>query len=520
MGYPIGEAKACGGDALMRADAFAAAGGFCAGLIAGEEPELCVRLRAQGWKIWRLDAEMTLHDAAISRFSQWWRRSLRAGHAYAEGAYLHGRAPERHWLRESRRAWVWGLGIPVATLLACLALGSWGLLLLLVYPLQVVRLARRGGRSARQNWLQAVFLVLGKFPEMLGQLRFLQQRFVAGTPALIEYKQEGPWMLGTIVKKRVHPATGLLVAGVEQQVPVDGSDCPAMAATERLCAAHEVGPGRGALATAGRGLHRRGAVALHQQMLGSTPAPGGGGLALRGGGRAVSGPVAAGTDSQPGSVRAVQLFPGCRLVLDRPIWFKREGELVLNLFRNDLRVASLAFTLCRSQGELCLFIGAVQGIHKGVDSATSLAIYRDLTKDFEGLRPRSLLLEALKCLARTLCVVHLYAVRDACRHHRHAYFGHDKGEDLVANYDAIWQEHGAIASERADFFALPMAPAQRANEDIPSKKRAMYRRRQVLLEDVFARLQAALAGNGHNLGLQEKQGMHLTKGHRRGASRR
>lgn len=198
--------------------------------------------------------------------------------------------------------------------------------------------------------------------------------------------------------------------------------------------------------------------------------------------------------------------PGCRLVLDRPIWFKREGELVLNLFQSDLRVASLAFSLCRSQGEVCLFIGAVQGIHKGIDSETSLAIYRDLTKDFEGLRPRSLLLEGLKCLARTLGVAHLYAVSDACRHHRHTYFGSDKGQDLAANYDVIWLEHGAIASHHADFFALPLAAAQRAEQDIPAKKRAMYRRRQALLDNVFARLQAALPGSGHNLGLQGKQG--------------
>lgn len=185
---PIGEAKACGGDALMRVDAFVAVGGFRPDLIAGEEPELCVRLRANGWKVWRLDAEMTLHDAAMTRFSQWWRRSLRAGHAYAEGAYLHGRAPERHWLRESRRAWLWGLGIPVATVAACLLLGGWGLLLLLIYPLQAIRLARRGGKSTRENWLQAVFLVLGKFPEMLGQLKFLWHRFATGKSALIEYK--------------------------------------------------------------------------------------------------------------------------------------------------------------------------------------------------------------------------------------------------------------------------------------------------------------------------------------------
>lgn len=185
---PVGQAKACGGDALMRADAFVQVNGYRADLIAGEEPELCVRLRAQGWKVWRLDAEMTLHDAAMTRFSQWWRRSLRGGYAFAEGAFLHGAAPERHWLRESRRAWVWGLGIPLATLLACTLFGWGGLLLLLVYPLQVLRLMRRGRGSLQQNGLQAGFLVLGKFPEMCGQVKFLLKRFGVGKSVLIEYK--------------------------------------------------------------------------------------------------------------------------------------------------------------------------------------------------------------------------------------------------------------------------------------------------------------------------------------------
>ncbi|WP_194788849.1 glycosyltransferase family 2 protein [Pseudomonas sp. UFMG81] len=185
---PVGEARACGGDALMRADAFSAVGGFRAGLIAGEEPELCVRLRAHGWKIWRLAQEMTLHDAAMTRFSQWWRRSLRAGYAFAEGAALHGAPPERHWRRESQRAWLWGLGVPLAVVAACALLGGWGLLLLLLYPLQAMRLARRGERSARENWLQATFLVLGKFPEMFGQLRYLLNKLSTGKTVLIEYK--------------------------------------------------------------------------------------------------------------------------------------------------------------------------------------------------------------------------------------------------------------------------------------------------------------------------------------------
>ena len=185
---PVGEAKACGGDALMRADAFAAASGYRADLIAGEEPELCVRLRASGWKVWRLGEEMTLHDAAMTRFKQWWQRSMRGGYAFAEGAFLHGAAPEQHWLRESRRAWFWGLGIPLAAVVASLILGWFGLLLLLIYPVQVMRLARRGDGSPRENWLLAFFLVLGKFPEMVGQVKFLLSRIVGGKTALIEYK--------------------------------------------------------------------------------------------------------------------------------------------------------------------------------------------------------------------------------------------------------------------------------------------------------------------------------------------
>lgn len=185
---------------------------------------------------------------------------------------------------------------------------------------------------------------------------------------------------------------------------------------------------------------------------------------------------------------------GCSLVLDRPIWFMREGELVLNLFQGDLRIASIAFTLCRTDAELCIFIGAVQGIHKGVESDRSLDIYRDLTKDFEGLRPRSLLIEAIKCIARHVGVEKIYAVGDGYRHHRHPYFGTKKAQDLAANYDVIWLEHGAFPSAREDFFEIPMALSKKALDDIPSKKRAMYRRRYELLDGVFTSINGALRG--------------------------
>ena len=95
---PVGKARACGGDALFRYVPLLNVGGFRDDLIAGEEPELCLRLQRTGGEIWRIDAEMTLHDAALTRFGQWWRRMVRSGHAFAEGAALHGGAAEHHWV--------------------------------------------------------------------------------------------------------------------------------------------------------------------------------------------------------------------------------------------------------------------------------------------------------------------------------------------------------------------------------------------------------------------------------------
>lgn len=184
---PIGQAKACGGDALMRLDAIEAAGLYNPNLIAGEEPELCVRLRARGWEIWRLDAEMTLHDADMHRFGQWWTRARRAGHAWAEGAAMHGAAPERHSVPGLIRALAWGLALPVAILVAALLIHPAALLLALIYPLQILRLARRSD-FGRDAWETAIFMTIGKFPETQGALGYALGRLRRRPARLIEYK--------------------------------------------------------------------------------------------------------------------------------------------------------------------------------------------------------------------------------------------------------------------------------------------------------------------------------------------
>jgi GT2 family glycosyltransferase len=183
---PIGDADACGGDAMMRVEALADVSGFDPSLIAGEEPELCIRLRAAGWRIRRLDHEMTLHDANITRFSQWWTRALRAGHAYAEVGAMHA---EPQHAAKLLKTLVWAFLVPVTSL----GLGGFtnglSLALLLLYPLNVARIALRLRRDGEARpWTVATFLMLSKFPEAVGRLRYQAGRFTGRRSKLIEYK--------------------------------------------------------------------------------------------------------------------------------------------------------------------------------------------------------------------------------------------------------------------------------------------------------------------------------------------
>jgi GT2 family glycosyltransferase len=189
---PEGDVAACGGIFLARAAAFAEAGGFDETVVAGEEPELCLRLRRKGWRVRRVGAEMALHDAAMLRFAQWWSRSVRAGHAYAQGAALHARGRERFCLRENLSIALWAGLWPLAALALAPPTQGASLLLLAAYPLQVARIARRHAGWSRPRgdaWLYAAFCVLGKWPQHLGQWRYLRSHLRGRAPALIEHKR-------------------------------------------------------------------------------------------------------------------------------------------------------------------------------------------------------------------------------------------------------------------------------------------------------------------------------------------
>lgn len=185
---PVGEVRACGGDAMMRIAAVQAVDGYREALIAGEEPELCVRLRAAGWRIWRLPNEMTWHDAAMTRFAQWSRRAMRSGYAFAQGAMLHGGRPERHWFWESIRAWIWGIWLPFLCIAVSFVYTPWGSLIWMIFPLQVLRQMLRIDGSLHQRFTLSLFQLLSRFPESWGQIKFLVDSVSGSRRRLIEYK--------------------------------------------------------------------------------------------------------------------------------------------------------------------------------------------------------------------------------------------------------------------------------------------------------------------------------------------
>jgi GT2 family glycosyltransferase len=195
---PVGAAAACGGDALIRTSAFLEVGGYDPALIAGEEPEMCLRLRLLGWTIERIDAEMTLHDAELMHAWQWWKRNVRSGHAYAQGQAMHGGPPAQYRRQEVRSIKFWTVWPTLTAAILVIGitvlwprwwwLGCTPLLLYLALTIKIARQRLARGESAGDALLYGTALVLGKFPQHLGLRTFRKSMRTGRRSPIIEYK--------------------------------------------------------------------------------------------------------------------------------------------------------------------------------------------------------------------------------------------------------------------------------------------------------------------------------------------
>lgn len=194
--YAPGFTEFCGGDVLMSRRALVETGGFDERLIAGEEPELCRRMRGLGYSILHIDHPMTLHDLGIKSWSQYWRRAKRAGHAYAEVSERFRQSNDPFWNSERRRNLVQGC-FWIGTFAAAAIAGiRFGLLPIALWALMVVSLSIRSAWKARWKraewWVCALYGFhshLQQIPILVGQLEYILSKVQGKTRELIEYKE-------------------------------------------------------------------------------------------------------------------------------------------------------------------------------------------------------------------------------------------------------------------------------------------------------------------------------------------
>ncbi|MEH3123044.1 MAG: glycosyltransferase [Sphingomonas phyllosphaerae] len=188
---PVGQADASGGDALVRVRAFAEVGGFADDQVAHEEPEMCGRLRAAGWTIWRLDVPMTAHDANITRLGQFYRRSRRAGLGISQCLDRGGAGRDPQGAAIVRRALIWGVALPVA-IIASLAIDArLAAVMAAAYPAQLLR---QTARNRRQGWTGgeavrvAALGIVSKFAEAHGVVEYWMARLTGRRHRPVTYK--------------------------------------------------------------------------------------------------------------------------------------------------------------------------------------------------------------------------------------------------------------------------------------------------------------------------------------------
>ncbi len=198
---PVGLVRACGGDVLFRLAALQQVGGYSDDLIAGEEPDLCLRLGLQGWKVRRIDGEMTLHDADMHTAHQQWLRARRAGHAYAEHVSRHGANAFPDWRRALRSIILWGGVLPAIFVIAALValIGPNGkaalvaLAIAFLFYMQIGRISvrkLRSGAPAKFSFFYGFWTTLGKIAQFGGALHYHVKRWCGGPNQLIEYKRD------------------------------------------------------------------------------------------------------------------------------------------------------------------------------------------------------------------------------------------------------------------------------------------------------------------------------------------
>ena len=166
---------------------------------------------------------------------------------------------------------------------------------------------------------------------------------------------------------------------------------------------------------------------------------------------------------------------------------RKEGLLSLMMYYHRAELYQTIFWFQRDKdGKLALYIGAMQG----PNTADATEIIKETTKLAQRYRTKNLILYQTRALSRALGVEKIYAVSNE------GYYANNhvrRDRKLKTDFGAFWQEADGFLTEDSRFYELPLVEHRKSTEEIPTRKRAVYRRRFEFLDDVDEQIAANVA---------------------------
>ncbi|WP_314763526.1 VirK/YbjX family protein [uncultured Selenomonas sp.] len=161
---------------------------------------------------------------------------------------------------------------------------------------------------------------------------------------------------------------------------------------------------------------------------------------------------------------------------------RKEGLLSVMLRLGESALYQIIFWINQApNGEMAMWIGAMQG--PNMENAKD--VVKQVTKACHAYRTKNLILYMAQAVARPLQLKHIYAVSNE------GYYANNhirRDRKLKTDFGAFWEEAGGHVTEDSRFYELPLVETRKTMEEVPTRKRAVYRRRFAFLDDVDAQI--------------------------------
>ena len=165
---------------------------------------------------------------------------------------------------------------------------------------------------------------------------------------------------------------------------------------------------------------------------------------------------------------------------------RKEGLLSLELNVDRTHIYQIMFWAGYNKaGEAALWIGAMQG--PNMENARD--VVKKMTKVCHGYRTKNLILYMLQAMGRAMGIKKIYAVSN------YGYYANNHvraDRKLKTNFGDFWLEAGGKENEDERFYELPLVEPRKTMEEVPTRKRAVYRRRFAFLDEVDAEIEQAV----------------------------